>query len=487
MFLILPYKTELRLGKWPVVTYTIIVLCLVIHYLQVDNRDKINAAAKTYCSIIHLADAEKNVLDYLTIDKEDCEMDLSGFYSIDNPDRIRILFEKYNKKHKEYSNDELIHVVDIFKEHLIKFRKVTPISWDRILSYDPSSWNPFSMLLSALSHGDWGHVIFNLIFFYAFTPALELLTRSPWRFTLSLVIIEIACDIPYSIYSIFTDYPVPTLGLSGVVMGMIGLSAYMMPWAKIKTIFWFLYYIRILTLPAWFLALWYIGGDTYDLLTSEEHGGVNVLAHVFGGFAGYFTGLLLFNELRSINDSELKDEIDYMRAKQQDFFSLVSSYKANNGYWESKQNAYNAKRDEGRRRDIIYKYITVGQDSKAINLILDDYHLKAPSIELFEELFFTIKDWKQGRAFYCLGRLIIGHHINNQHFGAAIRFAKLCYDSDSEFVLANSAHVLLLSKECMKHKDDNLAYLIIKNANYRYHNTLDVKTYQDMELLLNEI
>ena len=244
---------------------------------------------------------------------------------------------------------------------------------------------------------------------------------------------------------------------------------------------------RVLAIPAWFLALWYIGWDTYDLMTTDEHGGINVLVHVFGGFTGYFLGHLFFKKQREVNDAELVDEIDFMRAKRQDFFSLASSYKGNHTNWERKQREDVSKRDEGRRRDIIHKYITVGQDSMAINLILDDYNLKAPSIELYEELFFTIKDWRQGRAFYCLGRLIINHHIKNQHVGAAIRFAKICYELDYDFVLANSAHVLLLAKECIKYNDEKLAFLIIKDASQRYHHLLNDKAYLDMELLLSEV
>ena len=486
MFLILPYKTDLRLGQWPVVTYILIILCLIIHYIQDDNRKVINVAATKYCNTVYQSDAAPNTLDYIVKNKEECISDITGLHGIDNPDRLRILFEIYNKKYKEYSEEDLITVIDIFTKHMVAFGKTAPRNLDSLFSYDPSSWNPFSMIMAGLSHADWSHVIFNLIFFYAFTPALELLTRSPWRFSLSLVLIQVVSNYAYSISSLFAEYPVPTLGFSGVVMGMIGLSAYLMPWARIKTIFWFLYYFRILAIPAWFLALWYIGWDTYDLMTTDEHGSINVLVHVFGGFTGYFLGHLFFKSQREINDAELIDEMDFMRAKRQDFFSLASSYKGNNANWERKHRAEEIKRDEGRRRDILYKYISVGQDSKAINLILNDYHLKAPSIEIYEELFSTIKDWNQGRAFYCLGRLIINHHIKNDHSSAAIRFAKICYELDPDFVLANPAHVLLLAKKCIEYNDEKLAYLIIKDSSQRYHNTVNDKLCLDMEVLLSE-
>jgi len=82
--------------------------------------------------------------------------------------------------------------------------------------------------------------------------------------------------------------------------------------------------------------------------------------------------------------------------------------------------------------------------------------------------------------------LIINHHIRNQHTVAAIRFAKICYDLDSDFVLANSAHVLLLAKECVKYNDEKLAYLIIKDVTQRYRQSLNDKACLEMELLLSE-
>ena len=39
------------------------------------------------------------------------------------------------------------------------------------------------------------------------------------------------------------------------------------------------------------MALWYIGWDTWELLTSTDTGGINVVAHVSGGFAGFAAGV----------------------------------------------------------------------------------------------------------------------------------------------------------------------------------------------------
>ena len=50
---------------------------------------------------------------------------------------------------------------------------------------------------------------------------------------------------------------------------MIGMSAYLMPNVRIRTFVWILHFARNIHVPAVILAIWYIGWDTYYLLTSE--------------------------------------------------------------------------------------------------------------------------------------------------------------------------------------------------------------------------
>ena len=100
----------------------------------------------------------------------------------------------------------------------------------------------------------------------------------------------------------------PSLGLSGVVMGMMGMFAYLMPHARIRVFFWFFTIIKIFFIPAWILALWYIGMDTLDMLFSDDYGGTNLIAHVSGGFGGYILGYILLKDQREQID-DLGDEI----------------------------------------------------------------------------------------------------------------------------------------------------------------------------------
>lgn len=466
--LILPYKTDLRLGQWPVVTYAIIAFCIFIHYLQAANREEINITATSYCNKIYQDNASESTLDYIVKDKKVCTSDLSDLHDVDNPVRLRILFEKHNEKHKEFSPDELVEVIAIFRTHLIKFQETSPRSWDKALSYNPSTWNPLSMMVSAFAHGDWWHVIFNLIFFYAFAPALELLSRSKLRFIVAIILIELACDIPYSIISLSAEYPVPTLGLSGVVMGMIGLSAYLMPWARIKTFVWFLHFAKVIPIPAKILALWYIGWDTYDLFSDDEYGGVNLIAHVFGGVAGYLISFVLFKGLREKNSYELKTEIDYMNSKRGSFSSLASTFKGDTVYVDNKLREHDAKKSYGKYIEDLYRKVKIGHTGEALSLLIEPYEIYEDSPEIYIELFNQIGEWKKKRVYLCAGRLAIDLLVDKKQYRNISGILKSCLEVDPDFVLADPDDLIFIVNYLINTHESELAYKLIYNAKEKY-------------------
>ena len=81
-------------------------------------------------------------------------------------------------------------------------------------------------------------------------------------------------------------------------MGMIGLSAYMMPKARIRVFFWYIFMWKTLYVRAWVLAAIYIGLDTWTMFSVADYGSTNVVAHVAGGFAGYLYGHFWLRERR---------------------------------------------------------------------------------------------------------------------------------------------------------------------------------------------
>ena len=61
-----------------------------------------------------------------------------------------------------------------------------------------------------------------------------------------------------------------TLGLSGIVMGMMGLFAYLLTKGKIKCYYFFFIIFGSIAIPGWMLAVWYIGGYLFGLAFLRE-------------------------------------------------------------------------------------------------------------------------------------------------------------------------------------------------------------------------
>ncbi|MFV2059119.1 MAG: rhomboid family intramembrane serine protease, partial [Gammaproteobacteria bacterium] len=341
--LILPYSTALRLNQIPYVTFTIMVLCLVIFFFQIQNRNVINNTAQLYCELIKNTEPEDHTYDVIPQDNEYCLTILLSMHSLRDVKEWRSYFLEYYT-----ADNDLEKYITYDLKHYSEFvAKGVPADLDTKLMYYPFSFNPFKMLTSALSHTDWEHIIFNLIFFFAFTPAIEILVGNKLKFIGVLVSIELIGGIMYSILSLINNSPIPTLGLSGSVMGMIGFSAYMMPKASIRTVFWFSFYIRKLFIPVWVLAIWFIGWDIFDLfIRTEDGGGTNFVAHVSGGISGYLIARFFFKDRRDLVQDELDDEIDRSRASRQDTFARMTSFIGDRKRIDEELQGYQTKKDQ---------------------------------------------------------------------------------------------------------------------------------------------
>jgi membrane associated rhomboid family serine protease len=192
-------------------------------------------------------------------------------------------------------SDSRKYIQQIIADKYRSYRSLVPPLKTRELWYAPQSWDPVTMVTSSFSHGDWAHLIGNLVFFYAFAAAVELIVGTI-AFFLVIMAMAFGTNIAYSLAMLHVDDPLPTVGLSGIVMGMMAMLAYFMPTAKIRCFYWILIRIGTIAVPAWILALFYIGFDVFTLLTEDELGGVNIIAHISGAVLGLAMAVLLFRE-----------------------------------------------------------------------------------------------------------------------------------------------------------------------------------------------
>jgi membrane associated rhomboid family serine protease len=478
--MMIPLKAELRIAYKPVVTYAIVLICIIIYFFQANSNKELYKSAAAYCSSINKFQTEVNELDFLRSYPYQCVDRLTSYYGLTNKKYISHFFQEdyksvspYFKEYRQFGYQDALAILD---NHIDKFSEHAPINLDGALVYDPSTLNPLTMVTSVLSHGSFLHIFFNLVFFLAFAPALEALVGNSWRFLGVIGLMILGTNLVYALSMLSASYPTPTLGLSGIVMGMMGFAVSFMPKARIKTF----YYVVVLPTPVWLLSIYYIGWDIYELYSRTDHGGVNVVVHVAGGIIGVLMMLLFRKRQKEIGD-QLHDEIEFMQNKRT---TLADSTKTKTEI-ASEELQEKTKKQEVDFLNELYRLARVGNHSAVINIILRDYDPAHAVVERYEFLFNQIQQWQTGRAFECVGRLVIDHRLNQHHTGGALRIAIELLKEKNEMLLANPEHVLLLANASKEVNNFELAYALVKNAKERYWGKCEGEAYilLEMELL----
>lgn len=144
-----------------------------------------------------------------------------------------------------------------------------------------------SVLTSMFLHGSWLHLIGNMWFLWVFGNNIE-----DSMGHLRYLVFYLLAGVAAAAVHIWTamDSPVPTIGASGAVSGIMGAYLVLYPRVRIQTLFVILIFIRIIPVPAWLvLGQWFVLQFLYGATLPTTGGGVAFWAHV----GGFVTGVAL--------------------------------------------------------------------------------------------------------------------------------------------------------------------------------------------------
>jgi membrane associated rhomboid family serine protease len=158
--------------------------------------------------------------------------------------------------------------------------------------------NKFTPITSMFLHGGWGHLLGNAMFFWVFGNNVE---DSMGR--VRFLVFYLVCGLAAAAAHVFVDpvSPVPTVGASGAISGVLGAYLLLYPRVLVRT---FIPPFFFINMRAWFMLGWWflwqvIGGlPQLSPVNPEVSAGVAFWAHVGGFVAGFV--LIRFFEDREI-------------------------------------------------------------------------------------------------------------------------------------------------------------------------------------------
>ncbi len=144
-----------------------------------------------------------------------------------------------------------------------------------------------ALFTSMFLHGSWMHIIGNMWFLWLFGNNVED-SMGHVRYLVFYLLMGSAAGLA-QVYASPTS-PIPTVGASGAISGVMGAYLVLYPKVKIQTLFIIIFFIRIIPVPAWLiLGEWFAVQLISGSAGPQTGGGVAFFAHI-GGFVG---GVLL--------------------------------------------------------------------------------------------------------------------------------------------------------------------------------------------------
>jgi membrane associated rhomboid family serine protease len=170
-------------------------------------------------------------------------------------------------------------------------------TWSAIPLHITRGHHAITLLTSMFMHASWMHIIGNMIFLWAFGPALEG-AMGHLRFLVFYLIGGVAAMMAQVLGDPFST--IACLGASGAIAAVMGAFIVTFPHDRIRSLIFILIFFRVTYIPAvlligfWFLTQLLNFGIVADVRT----GGVAYLAHIAGFIFGVVTGRLFVDSSR---------------------------------------------------------------------------------------------------------------------------------------------------------------------------------------------
>jgi membrane associated rhomboid family serine protease len=170
--------------------------------------------------------------------------------------------------------------------------------WSAIPARITHGHHTITLLTSMFMHASWMHIIGNMVFLWAFGPAIEdAMGHARYLFFyLAGGVIAMMAQVLADPHS-----TVSCLGASGAIAAVMGAFIVTYPRDRIRALLFFLIFFRVTYIPAVFLiGFWFlIQVLNFGVVAEARTGGVAYMAHIAGFLFGVVAGRIFANPQRT--------------------------------------------------------------------------------------------------------------------------------------------------------------------------------------------
>ncbi|VAW81159.1 hypothetical protein MNBD_GAMMA12-3461 [hydrothermal vent metagenome] len=301
---LLPFQSRPEKFPFPVVTILIVLICLAVYFAQAFNTSKFESTLTTFC--LEEMKTHKNLYQGTTLDQKNttCQNVFKGIYFSDNKKlALKLILDRAIK---DQDNPRIVHWFSYYlKQKYAEFSSRAPaqdISMQ--LGLVAGSFDPVHMLTAVFTHGSWWHVVVNVFAFLVFASAAEYLLGR-WGFLLLFLFLTYSSHAIYSVLYLLVASPdlEITIGLSGIVFGMMSFMALILYRAKRRFVFWFFVTLTATSLAIQLFVIFSVITDWLHYFSTGGDSRISFRVHWAGLVMGIVTAMLI--PLRFIRQNDI--------------------------------------------------------------------------------------------------------------------------------------------------------------------------------------
>ena len=288
-----PYRANVQIKRFPALTLAVCLLCTLVFIGQFLSDKRFERDCQQFSK-------QKQFTEFFTVMWTGAGLDATracyAFAYISNLKDPEGYIEEYAAKIIDNSSSLRPYTVEelsgVMKEAYRAQMQTVPLALSRHLVFKSNQFDFIGAYTAVFAHADWSHILFNLIFFFAFAASVEVLAGHLVFLLMFAVIPPLIAVFDSDSYMIAGEiHGNSSLGLSGMCLAFMACLLALKPKLEIKTLFWFVILLRSYNVPIWFLATWYVSADLSALINNADDG-IGHIAHFVGACTGAVAGYI---------------------------------------------------------------------------------------------------------------------------------------------------------------------------------------------------